>query len=152
MRRRPARRTLDTARASVHHESVTRNSVEPAMLARAAELASSEDGLAVVITYRPDGSAQASVVNAGVIDHPVTRAPAVGFVVQGGGRKKVANLRARRAATVVFRSGRDWVAIEGDVDLVGPDDDLLGVPRGEMTTVFHRIYASAIGGAANDWT
>jgi hypothetical protein len=89
-------------------------------------------------------------VNAGVVTHPVSGKPAVGFVVQGGARKKLANLRARPEATVVFRSGRDWVAIEGDVDLVGPDDqDCVGSDA--AASVFHEIYAAAIGGTPDDW-
>ena len=87
------------------------------LLDQARELALREAGLAVVVTHRPDGTTQASVVNAGIVDHPVTGEPVVGFVVQGGARKKLANLRVKPAATVVFRSGWDWVAIEGDADL-----------------------------------
>jgi hypothetical protein len=121
-----------------------------ASLQRARELAANEAGLAVVVTYRPDGTAHASVVNAGVVDHPRTGEPAVGFVVQGGGRQKLANLRARAVATVVFRSGWDWVALEGDVDLIGPhDDDWATSPN--ATDVFHDIYCSAIGGTPDDW-
>jgi hypothetical protein len=91
-----------------------------------------------------------SVVNAGFVDHPVSGHPAVGFVVQGGGRRKLENLRARRSATVVFRSGWEWVAVEGDVDLIGPDDGDC-VPWPEALATFHEIYAAAIGGTPHDW-
>ena len=121
------------------------------LLRQARELGSREAGLAVVVTQRADGTAQASVVNAGIVDRPVTGAPTVAFVVQGGARKKLANLRARRLATVVFRSGWDWVSIEGDVDLVGPDDPLEGVASGDVLGLFHDTYAAAIGGKPNDW-
>jgi hypothetical protein len=121
------------------------------LLEQARELASREAGLAVVVTQRPDGTAQASVVNAGLILHPLTQELAVGFVVQGGARKKLANLRARPVATVVFRSGWEWVSIEGDVDLVGPDDRLEGVRPESVDAVFHEIYAAAIGGTPDDW-
>ena len=47
----------------------------------ARELGLRESGLAVVATRRVDGSVQASVVNAGVVDHPATGGPVVGFVV-----------------------------------------------------------------------
>lgn len=120
------------------------------MLARARDLASREAGLAVVVTYRSDGGAHVSVVNAGVVDHPVSGEPVVGFVVQGGGRKKLENLRARPTATVVFRSGWDWVAVEGDVDLVGPDDREC-LPWPDAMAVFHEIYSAAIGGSPEDW-
>jgi hypothetical protein len=121
------------------------------LLEQARELASREAGLVVVVTHRADGTAQASVVNAGIVNHPVTGERVVGFVVQGGARKKLANLRARRVATVVFRSGWDWVGVEGGVDLVGPDDELDGVGSGAVARVFHEIYAAAIGGTPDDW-
>lgn len=126
------------------------DSASPSLLDLARELALRETGLAVVVTYRADGSAHASVVNAGVLQHPVSGDPVVGFVVQGRGRKKLDNLRRRRAATVVFRSGWDWVAIEGRVDLIGPDDrDCLPWP--DARAVFHEIYSAAIGGSPDDW-
>jgi hypothetical protein len=121
------------------------------LLDRARELASREAGLAVVVTHRADGRSHASVVNAGVVEHPVTHDAAIAFVVQGGARKKLSNLRARPVATVVFRSGWDWVAIEGDVDLIGPDDPLDGIDPEVVTSVFHDIYTAAIGGTADDW-
>ena len=42
---------------------------------------------AVAVTSRADGSAPASVVNAGVLDHPVTGEPVVGFVARGGAQR-----------------------------------------------------------------
>ena len=101
-------------------------------LDRVRELGARESGLAVVSTTRADGSASASasVVNAGVLDHPVTGEPAVAFVATGAVRK-LANLRVRRRATVVFRVGWEWVAVEGDADLAGPDDPLTGLEPAE---------------------
>jgi Pyridoxamine 5'-phosphate oxidase len=125
--------------------------VDSRLLEQARELAARESGLAVVVTQRADGTAQASVVNAGVLDHPVSGEPVVGFVVQGGARKKLANLRAHPVTTVVFRSGWEWVAIEGHVDLLGPDDELNGLTAQDATRVFHEIYAAAIGGSPDDW-
>jgi hypothetical protein len=125
--------------------------VNLSLLDQARELAAREAGLAVLVTHRADGSAHASVVNAGVIEHPVTGEPVIGLVVQGGTRRKLANLRARPLATVVFRSGWDWVGIEGDVDLIGPDDRVDGVAPDGVAPLFHEIYAAAIGGAPDDW-
>ena len=95
-------------------------------LERARELGSHESGLAVVvIAHRQDGSPYVSVVNAGVVDHPVAGGPVVGFVARGGTRK-LPNLRVHPRVTVVFRSGWDWVAVEGDAELAGPHDPLHG--------------------------
>ena len=46
-----------------------------------------DHGLVSVATTRDDGGVQASVVNAGVLDHPLTGAPVVGLVAQGGSAK-----------------------------------------------------------------
>jgi hypothetical protein len=119
-------------------------------LDRAGDLGSREDGLAVVVTSRADGSAQVSVVNAGVLEHPVTGEPVVGFVARGATRKLV-NLRLQARATVVFRSGWDWVAVEGDADLVGPDDVLAGLDPADQPRLLRDVYAAAIGGTADHW-
>jgi PPOX class probable F420-dependent enzyme len=104
--------------------------------------------LAVAVTSRSDGSPHASVVNAGVLAHPVTGELVVAFVARGGARK-LPNLRAQRRATVVFRSGWEWVAVEGDAELVGPDDPLEGVD--DIPKVLRAVYAAAAGGTEEDW-
>lgn len=88
-------------------------------------LASADHGLAVVATTRRDGSVQASVVNAGVLDHPVRKSPVVGLVARGDAHK-LALLRRSPRATVVWRAGWEWVSVEGPVDLIGPDDTVEG--------------------------
>ena len=104
----------------------------------------------MVVTSGSDGSAPASVVNAGVLDHPVTGEAVVGFVIRGGARK-LTNLRVRPRVTVVFRSGWEWVAVEGDADLAGPDDPLEGVEPDRVLPLLRAIYAAAVGGTADDW-
>jgi hypothetical protein len=51
-----------------------------------AELVPNDHGLCVFTTLRSDGSVQASVVNAGVLPHPLTGVQVVGFVAVGGAR------------------------------------------------------------------
>ena len=106
--------------------------------------------MAIVATTRADGSAQASVVNAGVLDHPVTGEPVVGFVARGAVRK-LANLRVRPRVTVVFRSGWEWVAVEGNADLAGPDDLLEGLEPSDIPRLLRDVYAAAVGGTHDDW-
>lgn len=113
-------------------------------------LAVQEAGLAVAITSRQNGTPRASVVNAAVLDHPTTGEPAVGFVSRGAARKLI-DLRHRPHATVVFRSGWDWVAIEGPAELVGPDDQLEGF-GGDVLAVIRTIYAAAVGGTQDEWS
>jgi hypothetical protein len=119
-------------------------------LERARELGARESGLAVVVTTRADGSAQASVVNAGVLAHPVRHDPVVGFVIRGHAWKLV-NIRARRRVTLVFRSGCEWVSVEGDAELAGPDDPLQGLERGGLERLLRTIYAAAVGGTEDEW-
>jgi pyridoxamine 5'-phosphate oxidase-like protein len=119
-------------------------------LERARELGAREDGLAIAITLRNDGSPQASVVNAGIVDDPVTGNPVVGFVARGG-TKKLAYLRARPRVTVVFRSGWEWVAVEGEAGLAGPDDALEGSEDCDVNRVIRSVYAAAVGGTQEEW-
>ena len=66
-------------------------------------LAARDHQLATVATTRADGSAQASLVNAAVLGHPVDGRPVVAFVTYGA--TKLANLRARPRATLVVLAG-----------------------------------------------
>ena len=104
--------------------------------------------LAVVATARADGSVQASLVNAGVIEHPVTGAPVVAFVNHGA--RKGANLRARPRATLTFRDGWTWVTVEGPVQLAGPDDPLPGVDAERLRLLLREIFTAA-GGTHDDF-
>ncbi|MEY2589742.1 MAG: hypothetical protein QOJ67_1726 [Acidimicrobiaceae bacterium] len=108
-----------------------------------------DHGLVVVSTARADGSVQSSVVNAGVLDHPVTGRPVVGFVAAGGSHR-LTNLRARPRATVVIRAGWQWAGVEGLVELAGPDDPLETID-GERLRVLLRDIFTAAGGNHDDW-
>ena len=119
-------------------------------LDRVRELAGQDHGLAVVVTQRSDGSPQTSVVNAAVVDHPVTHEPVVGFVIRGGVLKH-RHLRLHPCATVVFRVGWEWVAVEGGAVLVGPDDALTGFDPPRYATLLAAIYSAALGGSPQDW-
>ncbi len=62
-----------------------------------------EHGLAVMTVIGPDGRMRPSVVNVGVLDHPLTGVRVVGAVIQGRARK-LANLRERPRISVVLRA------------------------------------------------
>ena len=108
-----------------------------------------DHGLCVVSTLRSDDTIHSSVVNAGVLDHPMTGAAVVGFVALGGSRKLV-HLRARPQATIVVRADWEWTAVEGPADLAGPDDPLPGVDA-EATRILLRAVFTAAGGTHDDW-
>jgi hypothetical protein len=108
-----------------------------------------EHGLVSVSLARPDQTIQSTVVNAGVLDHPLTGAPVVGFVVRGGTRK-LDYLRARPRATVTIRTGWDWATAEGRVELAGPDDRMPGIDPDRLRRLLREIFAAA-GGTHDDW-
>jgi PPOX class probable F420-dependent enzyme len=114
-----------------------------------ARLVQLDHGLCVVSTLRSDQTIQSSVVNAGVLPHPVSGEQVVGLVARGGTRK-LANLRARPRASVVVRTGWEWAAAEGPVELAGPDDPLPGVDGERLRLLLREIFTAA-GGTHDDW-
>ena len=110
-------------------------------------LVAGENGLTVVSTLRADGSIQASVVNAGVLDFQ--GATCVGYVAIGGSRK-LANLRIRPQTTLVVRKGWEWVAVEGKSRLVGPDDVVDGVDAEQLRLLLREVFTAA-GGTHEDF-
>lgn len=109
-----------------------------------------DHGLATLSTTRADGSVQSTVVNAGVVDHPLTGQPAAAFVGRPGTRK-VAHLRRRNTATLVWRAGWSWVTVEGTAELLGPDDPLEGADLASLPSLLRTIYSAAGGGEHEDW-
>jgi PPOX class probable F420-dependent enzyme len=118
-------------------------------LADFSRLVAREHGLCVVSTLRPDGTIASSVVNAGVLDHPVTGRPVVGLVARGGSRK-LANLRDRPQATIVVRAGWDWAAADGPAELAGPGDPMPGVGAEALRLLLRAVFTAA-GGTHDDW-
>src|SRR5438445_7888453 len=103
-----------------------------------ARLVPLDHGLVVVSTARADGTIQSSVVNAGVLDHPLTNRTVVAFVAAGSSRRLI-NLRARPRTTVVIRAGWQWAGVEGPVELAGPDDLLEGIDGDRLRLLLREI-------------
>ncbi|MPZ69299.1 MAG: pyridoxamine 5'-phosphate oxidase [Actinobacteria bacterium] len=118
-------------------------------LARFEELVPLDHGLSVVVTRRSDHTLHTSVVNAGVLPHPVTGDRTVAFVTAGGTRK-LAHLRADPTIAVVLRAGWQWTAVEGRAHLIGPDDPHPGVDDERLRLLLREIF-SAAGGTHDDW-
>ncbi|MEU4219841.1 TIGR03618 family F420-dependent PPOX class oxidoreductase [Actinoplanes sp. NPDC026623] len=117
-------------------------------LAEAWGLARDDSGLAIVSTLRADATIQSSLVNAGVVPHPSTGEPVLGFVTYG--RVKMANLRARPQVTAAFRRGWQWAAVEGDAELAGPGDPRPWLDPERLRLLLREIFAAA-GGTHDDW-
>lgn len=118
-------------------------------LADFAELIPLDHGLCVVSTVRGDGSVQSSVVNAGVLAHPLSGERVVGLVARGGSRK-LHNLRARPRVTIVARAGWRWAAVEGDAQIIGPDDPHPDLDGEALRWLLRDVFTAA-GGTHDDW-
>lgn len=110
---------------------------------------SDEHGLAVVSTARADGSVLSSVVNAGVMDHPLTGEPAVAFV-SGGTAARLRHVRRGAPVTVVARRGWRWIGVTGSATLIGPDDPADGVDGERLRSLLREVFVAA-GGRHDDW-
>ncbi|GLW30925.1 pyridoxamine 5'-phosphate oxidase family protein [Actinoplanes regularis] len=113
-------------------------------LRRVRQIGARQDWLAVLVTTGVTGEPAVSLVNAAVIDHPVSGAPTLALVSRGD-TAKLRNLRARPRATLVFRDGWDWIAVRGSAQLAGPDDTLPGLAPELLPGLLRAIYAAAGG-------
>jgi PPOX class probable F420-dependent enzyme len=119
-----------------------------ASLATFRKVASQESGLCVVTVQRGDGTMAASVVNAGVMPHPVTGAEVVAYVARG--TKKLEHLRGDPQTTVVARNGWRWAAVEGTAELYGPDDAHPDIDAERLRLLLREVFTAA-GGSHDDW-
>ena len=119
-------------------------------LSEAVALSAAESGLAVVSTLRADHTIQASLVNVGMLAHPATGDPALGFVTYG--RVKLANLRARPQVSTTFRNGWQWATVEGRAELAGPNDAASWLTDPDHLRLLLREVFTAAGGSHDDWT
>ena len=88
------------------------------------------------------------MVNAGVLEHPLTGDPVVGFVARG--LRKLDHLRVDPRATIVARAGSRWVAVEGAADIFGPEDPHPDVDSERLRLLLRDVFVAA-GGAHDDW-
>jgi PPOX class probable F420-dependent enzyme len=107
-----------------------------------------EHGLASVSVVRADGTPHSSLVNAGVLDHPITGRPVVGYVTYGP--VKLRNLRARPATSVLWRAGWQWAGVDGVSELIGPDDPADGIDAEGLRLLLRAVFTGA-GGTHDDW-
>ena len=104
--------------------------------------------LAVVSTLRADATIQSSVVNAGVLSHPVGGEEVVGFATAG--RAKLTNLRNRPQVSITFRAGWRWATVEGRAEIVGPDDGRPDIDPERLRLLLRDVFTAA-GGTHDDW-
>ena len=107
-----------------------------------------DHGLAGVSVVRADGTPHASLVNAGVLDHPITGRPVVGYVTYGP--VKLRTLRERPATSIMWRAGWQWVGVDGLSELIGPDDPTDGIDAEGLRLLLRAVFTGA-GGTHDDW-
>jgi PPOX class probable F420-dependent enzyme len=107
-----------------------------------------DHGLASVGVVRADGTPHSSLVNAGVLDHPATGRPVVGYVTYG--QVKLRALRERPTTSILWRAGWQWVGVDGVSELIGPDDPADGVDTEGLRLLLRAVFAGA-GGTHDDW-
>ena len=118
-------------------------------LNEAVALAAADSGLAVISTVRADGTVQASLVNVGLLPHPATGQPSLGFTTYG--KVKLANLRARPQLAITFRNGWQWATVEGRAELAGPDDTQPWLADDDQLRLLLREVFTAAGGTHDNW-
>jgi PPOX class probable F420-dependent enzyme len=112
------------------------------------DIGRSDQYLAVVSTLRADATVQSSVVNAGVLAHPITGSDVIGFVTYG--RAKLSNLRSRPQVSITFRSGWQWATAEGRAELVGTGDVNPHIDADGLRLLLRAVFTAA-GGSHDDW-
>lgn len=120
-----------------------------ASLAEFEALVPLDHGLSTVAVRRGDRPAQVTVVNTGVVVHPVNANSMVAFVVAGSALK-LSLLRADPAVAVTIRVGWQWVTVEGTAELIGPDDPSPHLDAERLRLLLREVFTAA-GGSHDDW-
>ncbi len=118
-------------------------------LERVKSMLEDEHGLAVVSTTQSDGRVLSSVVNCGVIDHPITGGPHVAFVSMGRAAR-VGHIRRGSQVTVLVRRDWKWISVTGHAELIGSDDLRDGIDDEAVRLLLREVFRAA-GGTHDDW-
>lgn len=110
---------------------------------------STEHGLATVSTTQADGRVLSSIVNCGVIDHPVTGMPCVALVSRGDAAR-LGHIRRGSQVTIAIRRGWTWRSVTGPADIIGPDDPATGVDDEGLRMLLRDVFTAA-GGTHDDF-
>lgn len=108
-----------------------------------------DHGLVTVAISREGRVPHVSVVNAGIVEHPVNGMPVVAFVTARGAHK-IALLRREPLVAITIRAGWQWVTVEGTAELIGPDDLHRDVQAEQLRMLLRSIFTAA-GGTHDDW-
>ena len=111
-------------------------------------LLSTETGLVTVASASADLSVVTSVVNAGILPHPVSGADVIGLVSRADA-VRIRHVVSGRPLTVTARRGWKWVSARGPADLIGPDHPRDGIDADGVRQLLRDIFHAA-GGTHDD--
>ena len=107
-----------------------------------------ETGLATVSTTQADGRILSTVVNCGIIEHPLTGDTCVAFV-SGGNAARLKHVDRGSQVTVSVRRGWSWSSATGPADLIRPESLPEGINAEEMRLILREVFHAA-GGVHDD--
>ncbi|MEC3956872.1 pyridoxamine 5'-phosphate oxidase [Nocardia sp. CDC153] len=139
--------------------SLRKNAVHPGWddpLVQTLRVLTEQAGGLMVFAGVANGRVPASLVNAGLVEHPVSGAPTLAHVAYRDSRR-VARLAVTPQASLTVHDGRRWLTAEGHADLifgpwheVGPDH-ALRLDAARYAELLREIFRRAGGGEHPDW-
>jgi len=109
---------------------------------------SEETGLATVSTTQADGRILSSVVNCGMIKHPLTGDTCVAFV-SGSKAARLRHIDRGSQVTVNVRRGWIWSSVTGPADLIRPESLPESIDAEQMRLLLREVFHAA-GGVHDD--
>ena len=107
-----------------------------------------ETGLATVSTTQADGRVLSTVVNCGMIKHPLTGSTCVAFV-SGGNAARLKHVDRGSQVTVSVRRGWVWSSVTGPADLIKSESLPEGIDSEKMRLLLRAVFHAA-GGVHDD--
>ena len=109
---------------------------------------SEETGLATVSTTQADGRVLSSVVNCGMIKHPLTGDTCVAFV-SGSKAARLKHIDRGSQVTISARRGWVWSSATGPADLIRPEKRPESIDAEQMRLLLREVFHAA-GGVHDD--
>ena len=109
---------------------------------------SEETGLATISTSQVDGRVLSSVVNCGMIEHPLTGDVCVAFV-SGSKAARLKHIDRGSQVTISVRRGWAWSSATGSADLIRPESLPESIDAEQMRLLLREVFHAA-GGVHDD--
>ena len=109
---------------------------------------SEETGLVTVSTTQVDGRVLSSVVNCGMIEHPLTGDTCVAFV-SGSKAARLKHVDRGSQVTITARRGWAWSSVTGPADLIRPGQVPESIDKEQMRLLLREVFHAA-GGVHDD--